>query len=156
MLRRILYLLAFAIFLAIPAAKSRAEEGHAGATTAATAAHEGTHEKAELMPNMSLLRQPDHFELLNWADRAAAIKGAVDHELWPAVAGASSILHLVTDDRAGGGSVHHVASGARRPTNGSYLTVVATAAASRVRSTSATWDATPSSGRRSRTSTGRS
>ena len=54
MLRRILYLLAFAIFLAGPAAISRAEEGHAGATTAATAAHEGTHEKAELMPNMGL------------------------------------------------------------------------------------------------------
>ena len=54
MLRKILYLLAFAIFLAIPAAKSRAEEGHPGATTAATAAHEGDHPKGELMPNMGL------------------------------------------------------------------------------------------------------
>src|SRR5712691_4389027 len=55
MISRILYLLAFAICLAGPAAKSRAEEVHAGATAAAaTAAHEGTHEKAELMPNMGL------------------------------------------------------------------------------------------------------
>jgi len=45
------------------------------------------------------------FELLNWADRAMAMKGAIDHELWPAVAGASSILHLSTDDVAGGGSL---------------------------------------------------
>jgi hypothetical protein len=34
-----------------------------------------------------------------------AMKGAIDHELWPAVAGASSILHLNTGDVDGGGSL---------------------------------------------------
>jgi hypothetical protein len=45
------------------------------------------------------------FELLNWADQAMAMKGAIDHELWPAVAGASSILHLNTGDIDGAGSL---------------------------------------------------
>ena len=43
------------------------------------------------------------FELLHWADQAIAMNGAIDHELWPAVAGASSILHVSTGDLAEAG-----------------------------------------------------
>jgi len=40
-------------------------------------------------------------ELLDWAERAIEVEGAADHDLWPAVAGASSRLRHYTGDVTG-------------------------------------------------------
>ena len=40
-------------------------------------------------------------ELLVWAERALVLEGALDHELWPAVAGATSFLRRSVGDLAG-------------------------------------------------------
>jgi predicted ATPase len=54
------------------------------------------------------------FELLDWAERAIGVEGAADHDLWPAVAGASSRLRLYTGDVAGARALAMAALDAER------------------------------------------